>query len=215
LNSYIDYNVRNLEDSMKTATIRLFVLSCAVAFSLTALADDQEKGTKEIKKITSIAVDTNMRAIVNRTMADLLKAKRLDLVKQRQDMNLNYGDLFLAQQLAASGVKMDDIAAQLKSGKTVLDIANATRRSTTTSRSFLLIARNKLPSTWPTTTTPKPTKFPLTRTSAKMSTPRRRPATLICTMLPAQHCQREMQTESIRERVCPLPLPAAVNTRKF
>ena len=110
---------------MKTATIRLFVLSCAVAFSLTAFADDQEKGTKEIKKITSIAVDTNMRAIVNRTMADLLKAKRLDLVKERQDMNLNYGDLFLAQQLAASGVKMDDIAAQLKSGKTVLDIANA------------------------------------------------------------------------------------------
>ena len=110
---------------MKTATIRLFVLFCAVAFSLTAFADDQEKGTKEIKKITSIAVDTNMRAIVNRTMADLLKAKRLDLVKQRQDMNLNYGDLFLAQQLAASGVKMDDIAAQLKSGKTVLDIANA------------------------------------------------------------------------------------------
>jgi hypothetical protein len=66
-----------------------------------------------------------MRAIVNRTMADMLKAKRLDLVKERQDMNLNYGDLFLAQQLAASGVKMDDIAAQLKSGKTMLDIANA------------------------------------------------------------------------------------------
>jgi hypothetical protein len=110
---------------MKTATIRLFLLICTVALSLAAFADDQDKATKEIKKITSISVDSNMRAIVNRTMADMLKAKRLDLVKERQDMNLNYGDLFLAQQLAASGVKMDDIAAQLKSGKTMLDIANA------------------------------------------------------------------------------------------
>ena len=70
---------------------------------MTAFADDQEKATKEIKKITSISVDSNMRSIVNRTMADMLKARRLDLVKERQDMNLNYGGLFLAQQLAASG----------------------------------------------------------------------------------------------------------------
>src|SRR5580698_5709705 len=124
LNSYFDYNVRIWRIPMKTATIRLFLLFCTVALSIAAFADDQEKATKEIKKITSISVDSNMRAIVNRTMADMLKAKRLDLVKERQDMNLNYGDLFLAQQLAASGVKMDDIAAQLKSGKTMLDNAN-------------------------------------------------------------------------------------------
>ncbi len=125
LDSCFDYNVRIWRIPMKTATIRLFILFCTVALSLAAFADDQDKATKEIKKITSISVDSNMRAIVNRTMADMLKAKRLDLVKERQDMNLNYGDLFLAQQLAASGVKMDDIAAQLKSGKTMLDIANA------------------------------------------------------------------------------------------
>jgi hypothetical protein len=110
---------------MKTATIRLFFLFCTVALAMAAFADDQEKATKEIKRITSISVDSNMRAIVNRTMADMLKARRLDLVKEREDMNLNYGDLFLAQQLTASGVKMDDIAAQLKAGKTVFDIANA------------------------------------------------------------------------------------------
>src|ERR1700691_3744870 len=111
---------------MKTATIRsLFLCATALTLAVTAFADDQEKTTKEIKKITSISVDSNMRAIVKRTMADTLKAKRLDLVKERQDTNLTYGDLFLAQQLAASGVKMEDIAAQLKSGKTVLDIANA------------------------------------------------------------------------------------------
>ncbi len=110
---------------MKTATIRFFVLLFTVALAMAAFADDQEKATKEIKKITSISVDSNMRAIVNRTMADMLKANRLDLVKERQNMNLTYGDLFLAQQLAASGVKMDDIAAQIKSGKTLVDIANA------------------------------------------------------------------------------------------
>jgi hypothetical protein len=110
---------------MKTATIRFFVLLFTVALAMAAFADDQEKATKEIKRITSISVDSNMRAIVNRTTADMLKANRLDLVKERQNMNLTYGDLFLAQELAASGVKMDDIAAQLKSGKTMVDIANA------------------------------------------------------------------------------------------
>src|ERR1700691_109716 len=110
---------------MKAASMRLFVLFCTVALALVALADDQEKATKEIKRITSISVDSNMRSIVNRTIADMLKANGMDLVKERKEVNLNYGDLFLAQQLAASGVKMEDLAAQLKAGKTVLDIANA------------------------------------------------------------------------------------------
>jgi hypothetical protein len=112
---------------VKTATVRLSVLFCAVALVMTAFADDQEKATKEIKRITSISVDSNMRAVVNRTMADMLKAKQIDLVKQRQDLNLTYGDLFLTQQLAASGVKMEDIAAQLKAGKTIFDVANVNR----------------------------------------------------------------------------------------
>ncbi|MGA8490465.1 MAG: hypothetical protein WB711_08600 [Terriglobales bacterium] len=110
---------------MNRATIRFSVLFCTVALAMAAFADDQEKATKEIKKITSISVDSNMRAIVNRTMADMLKTKRLDLVKERQENNLNYGDLFLAQQLVASGAKMEDIAAQLKAGKSIFDIANA------------------------------------------------------------------------------------------
>ena len=57
-----------------------------------------------------------MRSIVNRTMADMLKARRLDLVKERQDLNMNYGGPFLLQQLTAGGAKMEDIAAQLKAG---------------------------------------------------------------------------------------------------
>jgi hypothetical protein len=96
-----------------------------LALAVTALADDQEKATTEIKRITSISVDANMRSIVNRTMADMLKVNRLDLVKQRQELNLNYGALFLAHQLTAGGAKMEDIAAQLKAGQKISDIANA------------------------------------------------------------------------------------------
>ena len=109
---------------MRRVTICFFVLIFPVAFAITASADDQEKGTKEIKKITSISVDSNMRSVVNRTMADMLKVKRLDLAKERQEMNLNYGDLFLMHQLTAGGAKMEDIAAQLKTGKKIFDIAN-------------------------------------------------------------------------------------------
>ena len=109
---------------MRTVMIRFFVLAFTVAVAMTAFADDQEKATKEIKKITSISVDSNMRSIVNRTMADMLKARRLDLVKERQDLNVNYGGLFLVHQLTAGGAKMEDIAAQLKAGKKIFDIAN-------------------------------------------------------------------------------------------
>ncbi len=111
---------------MRTVTIRSCFFLCAIALALavTAFADDQEKATTEIKRITSISVDANMRSIVNRTMADMLKVSRLDLVKQRQELNLNYGALFLTHQLTAGGAKMEDIAAQLKAGKKIFDIAN-------------------------------------------------------------------------------------------
>jgi len=108
---------------MKFAGRLLFVL-LILAFTVPAFADDQEKAQKEIKKITSITADANMRALVNRTLAEMLNMKRLDLVKERQTTNLNYGGIFLAQQLVAGGAKMDDIAAQLKSGKSIFDIAN-------------------------------------------------------------------------------------------
>lgn len=94
------------------------------ALAIPGWTDDQEKATKEIRKISAISVDTNMRSVVNRTMADALKVKRLDLVKERQEASLNYGDLFLAHQLIASGAKMEDISAQLKAGKSIFDIAN-------------------------------------------------------------------------------------------
>jgi hypothetical protein len=109
---------------MKKTMVRCLVLVFTVALAMAAFADDQEKATKEIKKITSISVDGNMRSVVNRSMADMLKVRRLDLVKERQDLNVNYGGLFLVHQLTAAGAKMEDIAAQLKAGKKIFDIAN-------------------------------------------------------------------------------------------
>jgi hypothetical protein len=108
---------------MKFAT-RLLVVLFAFTLALPAFADDQEKAQKEIKKISAIAVDANTRSVVNRSLSEMLNVKRLDLVKERHDLNLNYGDLFLAHQLTAAGAKMDDLAAQLKSGKSIFDIAN-------------------------------------------------------------------------------------------
>jgi len=103
---------------------RFLVVVFAFALALPAFGDDQEKAQKEIKKISAITADASMRALVNRTEADMLNAKRLDLVKERQTLNVNYGGLFLVHQLTAGGAKMDDIAAQLKAGKSVFDVAN-------------------------------------------------------------------------------------------
>jgi len=108
---------------MKLAA-RFFIVLVAIAIALPAFGDDQEKAQKEIKKITAIATDNNMRSVVNLSMSEMLNVKRLDLVKERQDMNLNYGGLFLAHQLTAGGAKMEDITAQLKAGKNIFDIAN-------------------------------------------------------------------------------------------
>jgi hypothetical protein len=112
---------------MRRILARLLVFLVPVVFAIRGWADEQEKAVKEVKKIASISVDSSMRSIVNRTMAEALKMGRLDLVKERQETNLNYGGLFLAHQLVASGGKMEDITAQLKLGKTIFDIANESR----------------------------------------------------------------------------------------
>jgi len=108
---------------MKLAA-RFLIVLVAIAIALPAFGDDQEKAQKEIKKITAIATDANMRSVVNLSMSEMLNVKRFDLVKERQAMNVNYGGLFLAHQLAAGGAKMEHIVAQLKAGKNIFDIAN-------------------------------------------------------------------------------------------
>ena len=100
------------------------IMLLALTLAIPAFGDDQQKAEKQLHKITAMATDATGRRVVSITVADVLEAKRPDLVMERRTMNLNYGDLFVAHVLVKSGTKMDDIAAQLKAGKNVGQIAN-------------------------------------------------------------------------------------------
>jgi hypothetical protein len=102
------------------ACLAILLLACAT----TAFGSDQQKAEKRLRRISAMAVDNTARAIVNQTMADMVHAKRIELMRQRHAMNLSYGSLFLAHQLTAGGAPMLDIALQLQSGKDIVQIAN-------------------------------------------------------------------------------------------
>lgn len=111
----------------RTGTIWPSVFALAivsVALAVPTLADDQQNAEKQFKKITAMTADFTGRRAVNKAMAEFLNLKRTDLVVQRRNTGLNYGYLFLANQLVTAGMTMDDIAAQLKSGKTLFQLAN-------------------------------------------------------------------------------------------
>jgi hypothetical protein len=101
------------------------ILALTIVISVPAFADDQQKAEKQLHKVTAMATDATGRRVVSATVADTLEAKRPDLVVERRTMNINYGDLYIAHALVKSGAKMDDIAAQLKAGKKIGEIANA------------------------------------------------------------------------------------------
>jgi hypothetical protein len=62
--------------------------------------------------------------VVSATVADALEAQRPDLVSERRNMNLSYGDIYIAHVVVKGGTKMEDIAAQLRAGKKMDQIAN-------------------------------------------------------------------------------------------
>src|SRR4051794_7176918 len=105
---------------MRSALVMWVVLS----LSLMAIGDDQKKAEKQLNKISAMAADLTGRRAVNLSMADQLKVKRDDLVAERRANDLNYGSLFVVHELMASGTKLEDIAAQLKSGKKIYDVGN-------------------------------------------------------------------------------------------
>lgn len=102
----------------------LSITLLALTVAIPAFGDDQQKADKQLHKITALATDATGRRVVSVTVADTLAAKRPDLVLERRTMNMNYGDLFIAHVLVKSGTKMDDIAAQLKAGKKMGQIAS-------------------------------------------------------------------------------------------
>lgn len=113
---------------MRTNCLRSFALLgiavLLVMLAVPALASDQQKADKRLRQISAMAIDSMSRSIVNQTMADAVHAQRIELMRQRRAMNLSYGSLFVAHQLAAGGVKMLDIALELETGKDISQIAN-------------------------------------------------------------------------------------------
>jgi hypothetical protein len=99
------------------ALIALFV-------SRPARADDQQKAQKQLHKLTAMSTDATGLRVVNLTVAESVNAKRVDLVQERRDMGISYGDLYIAHTLTKNGAKMEDIAAQVKSAKKMEQIAN-------------------------------------------------------------------------------------------
>jgi hypothetical protein len=61
---------------------------------------------------------------VSEAVSFTVSASRQELAMRRHAMDLNYGETFLAYQLMKSGTAMDEIGAQLKSGRNIWQIAN-------------------------------------------------------------------------------------------
>jgi len=104
--------------------VRYCAVLVVLIAAMPAFGDDQEKAYKELVKVTAMATDPTGHAVVSRAIADMMGAKRSEMVQQRLDLNVSYGSMFVVEELLKSGVKMEDIAAQRKAGKTVGQIAN-------------------------------------------------------------------------------------------
>jgi hypothetical protein len=116
--------VKPLANVIRRSAVALSAAIVLVVLATPVSADDQQNAEKQFKKVTAMTADFTGRRAVNKAMAEFLNLKRADLVVQRRDTGLNYGHIFLANQLVTAGLTMNDIAAQLKSGKTVFQIAN-------------------------------------------------------------------------------------------
>jgi hypothetical protein len=104
--------------------LRLLVYILLPLLTIPALASDQQKAQKELNKLTAMARDFTGRSMVNLSMSQVLNVPRTKLVEERGETGLNYGGLFLASELVKSGATIEDIAAQLKTGKKIAEIAN-------------------------------------------------------------------------------------------
>jgi hypothetical protein len=120
---YLFYNPGLEVLSMKCAT-RFVIFVIALMIALPCFSDDQQKAQKELNKITAMATDFTGRRAVNLTISEVVGVPRPKLVEERSLTGLNYGSLFLAEQLAKNGATIPEIADKLKSGKSIADVAN-------------------------------------------------------------------------------------------
>jgi hypothetical protein len=103
---------------------RLVLLFAFLIVVVPALCDDQQKVQKEITKFTAMAADFDGRRVVNVSMSEMFNVPRAELVQQRAKTGLNYGGLFLGQELMKKGMAQADLATKLQAGVKIADIAN-------------------------------------------------------------------------------------------
>jgi hypothetical protein len=103
--------------------MQLLASSLAVVLSfgisLAAFAEDHQKAEKQARRMTAMTADPTGRRMVSMSMADHFKVLRADLVKERWNTGMDYGSLFVAHELIASGASMVNITSALKSGKNI------------------------------------------------------------------------------------------------
>jgi hypothetical protein len=104
--------------------VRYLSLILVLLVALPAVCDDQQKAQKLLNKVTAIATDPTGRRAVSMAVSEVLSVGRPELAQRRHAMDLSYGEVFVAYQLAKSGANMDDIAAKIRSGKNIWQIAN-------------------------------------------------------------------------------------------
>jgi hypothetical protein len=106
------------------SAVRWTAIILVLAAAVPAFSDDQKAAEKQIAKIKAMAWDQTAREAVNKSVADTYKADRNQLIQARRLMNVDYGSMFLLEEISATGVNLDDLAVEIKGGKTAVQIAN-------------------------------------------------------------------------------------------
>jgi hypothetical protein len=89
-----------------------------------AVADDQQKAQKVLDKISAMASDPTGKRAVSLAVSNTISVPRPEIVRIRQFMNINYGDTLLTYLLVQGGIKIEDVMAQAKLGKSLAQVAN-------------------------------------------------------------------------------------------
>jgi hypothetical protein len=105
----------------RSARILFFLLFPSLLF---AASDEQQKAHRVVNKLTAIAIDPAGKRAVSLALSQYLSVSRDELAQRRHAMNLNYGEIFVVYELVRSGAKIEDIAASMKTGKTLWQTAD-------------------------------------------------------------------------------------------
>lgn len=91
---------------------------------LSVASDDQQKAKKLLDQITAMATDGTGKRAVNEAVSYAVAVPRTELTVRRRAENLSYGELLVASELQKSGTTIDDITSEIKSGKSIWQIAD-------------------------------------------------------------------------------------------